>query len=308
MGPALCKAAAVEDALHNISVYEEIAIARENRKSFEALHLDEHDVAKLFAVFTSIDTTGTSELTLNEFLKFANLPLENSFVERVFAIMDDDENGTIDFREFVVSVWNYCSLSQASLSMFAFDLYDRDGSGEIDTCEVEEMLQDIYGAEWKAHQPARRVMNSVERLRLEEGEEEVCITPATFSSFTKHHTELLRPAFRMQRILQEKICGVDFWKKCSSERQEIGNGKYITVNHILQAQKKAMNHLIHQDMVVKGGSDGKQEVMVPAAAAILETGTHEQRRQQDHLQQGNGKEELTKEQLIAKVRGKKKNE
>lgn len=29
--------------------------------------------------------------------------------------------------------------------MFAFDLYDRDSSGELSASEVTKMLQDIYG-------------------------------------------------------------------------------------------------------------------------------------------------------------------
>jgi Ca2+-binding EF-hand superfamily protein len=29
--------------------------------------------------------------------------------------------------------------------MFAFDLYDRDGSGELNPPEVTRMVQDIYG-------------------------------------------------------------------------------------------------------------------------------------------------------------------
>lgn len=29
--------------------------------------------------------------------------------------------------------------------MFAFDLYDRDGSGELSPAEVTRMVQDIYG-------------------------------------------------------------------------------------------------------------------------------------------------------------------
>ena len=63
--------------------------------------------------------------------------------------MDEDGNGVVDFKEFVVAVWNYCTLSPSALVHFAFDLYDRDESGWIEQHEIEQMLQDMYGKKAK---------------------------------------------------------------------------------------------------------------------------------------------------------------
>jgi hypothetical protein len=38
------------------------------------------------------------------------------FTERIFAVFDAKHDGRIDFREFVLSLWNYCTLGKASLS------------------------------------------------------------------------------------------------------------------------------------------------------------------------------------------------
>ena len=45
--------------------------------------------------------------------------------------MDEDQSGEIDFREFVIAIWNYCSFTKSALILFAFDLYDIDNSGTI---------------------------------------------------------------------------------------------------------------------------------------------------------------------------------
>lgn len=58
-------------------------------------------------------------------------------------IFDEDGSGSVDFREFVMSLWNYCTLSKAALIMFAFDLYDNNNSGEIDIDEVELLLKEV---------------------------------------------------------------------------------------------------------------------------------------------------------------------
>lgn len=38
------------------------------------------------------------------------------FSERVFAILDQDMSGLLDFREFVVGVWNYCTYDTVLLT------------------------------------------------------------------------------------------------------------------------------------------------------------------------------------------------
>jgi hypothetical protein len=47
--------------------------------------------------------------------------------------MDEDQSGEIDFREFVVCIWNYCSFDLKSLVNFAFTLFDTDASGSLET-------------------------------------------------------------------------------------------------------------------------------------------------------------------------------
>ena len=41
-------------------------------------------------------------------------------------------------------------------ALFAFDLYDRDSSGVIDSTEVDMMLRDIYGKRFKKNKHAQR--------------------------------------------------------------------------------------------------------------------------------------------------------
>lgn len=71
-------------------------------------------------------------------------------------MFDEDNSGEIDFREFVVALWNYCTLGKATLVIFAFDLYDTDGSGIIDAQELDNMLKEVYGRLWRANAYANR--------------------------------------------------------------------------------------------------------------------------------------------------------
>jgi Ca2+-binding EF-hand superfamily protein len=71
-------------------------------------------------------------------------------------MFDEDDSGEIDFREFVLSCWNYCSLGRSTLMLFAFDLYDKDSSGIIDQKEIGQMLKDIYGKGWEKNTYAKK--------------------------------------------------------------------------------------------------------------------------------------------------------
>ena len=51
------------------------------------------------------------------------------FVRRAFDVLDESETGTISFEEFVIGVWNYCTLDQSALVLFAFDMCDLDNTG-----------------------------------------------------------------------------------------------------------------------------------------------------------------------------------
>ena len=119
------------------------------RPTFESLGLKEDDVARLHEQFLKIDKDGSGTIELWEMLDHLDLK-RNRFAKRVFAIFDVDGSNEIDFKEFVVALWQYCTLGRAQLIMFAFDLYDRDSSGAIDFEEFNTMLKELYGPVWKS--------------------------------------------------------------------------------------------------------------------------------------------------------------
>lgn len=81
---------------------------------FDALRLSLNDVRKLFHAFKRMDIDGSGSITLAELLGHIDLP-RTAYTEKIFSIFDNDGSGAIDFREFVLSVWNYCTLTKVNL-------------------------------------------------------------------------------------------------------------------------------------------------------------------------------------------------
>lgn len=86
-------------------------------KRFEMFRFSEKDVDAFKKKFDKMDVDGRGTVDVDEFV--VTLRLESSkFTERVFEVFTDEEDGgTLDFYQYVVSLWNYCTLDDATLGM-----------------------------------------------------------------------------------------------------------------------------------------------------------------------------------------------
>lgn len=48
------------------------------------------------------------------------------------------------------------------------------------------------------------------------------------------YQSICRVQFNLQQELQQKILGASFWRRCSRRRVEISQGKYITVEALME--------------------------------------------------------------------------
>lgn len=198
------------------------------KPQFDALLLSANEIGQLYEIFNSIDTDRSGSVSVREL--FANLSTEATyFRDRVFTLFDDDGSGKIDFREFVLSLWNYCTLSKASLVMFAFDLYDTDSTGELSPEEIEGMLFDLYGKQARTHPQAKQITKELRIL-----DSKATINVDRFRAFVTTHPALLFPAFQMQLALRQHVLGVRFWQRCAQKRIKLVNGTRITVGTLLE--------------------------------------------------------------------------
>lgn len=125
------------------------------RPLFEAFQLNPRDIRRLYEVFCTLDVDESGLVSTKELFGYLDSKESTKFCDRVFTLFDEDQSGQIDFREFVVALWNYCTLSHSSLIIFAFDMYDTDETGELSPSEVELMLKDLYGENAATHAQAK---------------------------------------------------------------------------------------------------------------------------------------------------------
>lgn len=83
---------------------------------FAAMKLTKTDVAQLYKIFRKVDFDSSGSVDIVEMLTLLDVE-RTRFTEHVFTVFDSDGSGKIDFREFVLSVWNYCTIGQSSLGI-----------------------------------------------------------------------------------------------------------------------------------------------------------------------------------------------
>jgi Ca2+-binding EF-hand superfamily protein len=103
-----------------------------------------------------------------------------------------------DFREFIIALWNYLTIGDATLGLFTFDLYDKDCSGTLSYEEIEMMLKEIYGPHFHSNKNAGSVIPYLQHHSKRKG----VVDLDDFEVFAKNHASLFFPSFELQKSLQ----------------------------------------------------------------------------------------------------------
>ena len=195
---------------------------------FDRLGITKKEGQKFFKMFESVDKDHSGSINLDEF--FALMDLDwSSFAMKAFQNMDIDKEGAgqnneLEFSEFFVGLWNYCTLERKSLIKFSFDLYDRDGSGSIEMAEMRQLVKAVFGSR-KLDEQTMKVMSSIDI------DNSGTIRFSEFQAMERKHQSLLFPAFRLQEKMQKQALGVAYWKKATKRRQKAIGAKDIIAMH-----------------------------------------------------------------------------
>lgn len=160
------------------------------------------------------------QVTVGEFHEFFRMR-ETTFSRRVFGMLDMNSSGEIDFKEFVVSIWNYCTFNRQSLALFAFTLFDTNDSGVLDSNELNQLIVSVYGD--TAHSEAR--LQRIVAAFDDNGDGTV--SKYEFVVFNNTQPLILFPAYQFQATLRGRILGTRWWTRLANEREKKFRGKNI---------------------------------------------------------------------------------
>ncbi|KAG2868033.1 hypothetical protein PC119_g2970 [Phytophthora cactorum] len=217
-----------------------------------------------------MDKDKSGEINMLEFFDYIDLK-RSRFSEKAFSVMDRNGSGEVDFIEFVLAVWNYCSFNHASLVRFAFDLYDVDGSGEIEHDEVVRCVREVWGSSWETSPNAHKIVEKLDTIM--ENTVSNRLSANLFQEFAVRHPMLLFPAFELQMEIQRKVLGKRFWSRAAEKRGSI-NVAALNWDHVKElnphqtgtAEVQAFDHfLIDQDAHLSPAQTTKVPILLVVA-------------------------------------------
>lgn len=114
-----------------------------------SLHLPE--VKDLIRIFKSIDLDGNGKISKmemeNALSKFYNVPNVNNEIDLIFSNVDNDNNGYIDYEEYIRASISKDKLLDNKNLKYVFKFFDKDGNGFISLNEIETVLFNQFPSE-----------------------------------------------------------------------------------------------------------------------------------------------------------------
>lgn len=113
---------------------------------------DMEELKRLGKRFRKLDIDNSGSLSVEEFMTLPELQ-QNPLVQRVIDIFDEDQNGEVDFKEFIQGVSQFSVKGDKETKLrFAFRIYDVDNDGYISNGELFQVLKMMVGNNLKDSQ------------------------------------------------------------------------------------------------------------------------------------------------------------
>ncbi|KAK3575864.1 hypothetical protein CHS0354_006487 [Potamilus streckersoni] len=105
------------------------------------------EIQEWYEDFESRLEPGQKELTAKQFKEvYASLFHGDAteFAEHVFRSFDENRNGTVDFKEFIIGLCISGSTNVQNKLRWAFNMYDINGDGFITKDEMQQIIKAVY--------------------------------------------------------------------------------------------------------------------------------------------------------------------
>lgn len=118
---------------------------RQSTLTYIASRIPESQIVDLRNAFTKFDKNGDGQLTQEELVEgiqsVPDIALSIDDITKAISVIDSNNNGVIDYTEFIAACMYSQDYSQEQQIKQAFQYFDKDNSGTISADELKSCLQ-----------------------------------------------------------------------------------------------------------------------------------------------------------------------
>ena len=208
-----------------------------NKDIFEdEIHFRKNEINRLHTKFVNCDIRNTGSIKSDEF--FAYFQLEpDAMNQKIFYSLDVRGDGTLDFCQFVCTLWNFLSLPVDQLGAYAHFLFDDNKNGKaLKPNTAKDLIEVLYQQKCEKNSGAQKIYDKFRKQKF-------IFSVAKFTKWSKSNTALLGNLIGRHQKLQVQILGKEYWNILSKNRGGLGNEKLMHPLHIYHVLVKRYNEM-----------------------------------------------------------------
>jgi len=150
-------------SLDSIQGWKNLSSSEQSMLSLVASNLHDNDVGDLVSIFTRLDTDKSGVLSREQFVEgflLVDSSLDKQEVEELFAHVDTNGSGTIDYHEWLCATTSHSQLKSPTAMLKTFDTLDTQGRGTIKPGDLAKYLGE-EGADRMCRKYSRRASCSL---------------------------------------------------------------------------------------------------------------------------------------------------
>ena len=153
--------------INNLKNYKSDSVIQETALAYLVHNFPQmKDVVNACKLFNQIDTSGDGKITQAELLKGLQKKIKSDTLEedvsKIYKNIDMDNNGYIEYEEFVRAAVSKERFLSENILKYAFRYFDKDGSGEITFDEIEEVFKQSIADKNKVHESLKKIVSEVD--------------------------------------------------------------------------------------------------------------------------------------------------
>ena len=157
----------IKKLLTNLKNYKRESVIQETALAYLVHNFPQmKDVVNACKLFSQIDDNGDGKVTQKELLKGLKTKIKSPTLEKdvaaIYKNLDMDNNGFIEYEEFVRAAVSKEKFLNDNILRFAFRYFDKDGSGEITFDEIEDVFKKSIPDKNNAHDTLKQIIKEVD--------------------------------------------------------------------------------------------------------------------------------------------------